>query len=117
MKSLKLQTDFDELIQAILRGESTDDMVEGVIEFWLHKFGSDKVLHLRSLMGEICIHAGIDMLSVSEERYDLPYQLEFLFVSVIEQAHKLQARGYTVILVEGKLDDTNRERFFKIVKV
>ena len=114
MKSLKLQTDFDELIQAILRGETTDDMVEGVIEFWLHKFGSDKVLHLRSLMGEICIHAGFDLLS--EERYDLPYQLEILFVSVIEQAHKLQARGYTVILVEGKLDDTNRERFFKIVK-
>lgn len=114
MKSLKLQTDFDELIQAMLKGDSREFWVERVIDFALHKFGIGKVIHIQSLMEQICIHAGIN--ESSEERYPLPHTLEVNYVGVIEQAHRLQARGYTIVLEEGILDGQNKERYLKIVK-
>lgn len=114
MKSLNLGTDFDELIQAMLKGDTRNFWVERVIEFALHKFGIGKVFHIRSLMEEICIQAGFN--ESSEERYPLPHTLEVNYVGAVEEAHRLQVRGYTIVLEEGKLDDRNKERFFKIVK-
>ena len=116
MKRLKLQTDFVELINAIRSRGTTDDMIEGVIEFWreIEEIGVDKVFHIRSGIGEICLHAGYDLLS--EAYYDLPFAIEEHLVSVIMEAHRLQANGYTIILEKGKLDDKSEERFFKIIK-
>lgn len=117
MKSLKLRTDFSELIEAILNFHTTDEMIQGVIEFWRHVFGTGKVFHIRSGIGEICLHAGYNIV-LSEVHYDLPYAIVTHFVSIIKKAHRLQAKGYTIILEKGKLDpDNNEERFFKIVSV
>ena len=119
MKSLERPSDFKELIEAILNFHTTDEMIQGVIEFWRHKFGIGEGFHIRSGIGAICLHAGYNAIELSSGVHrDLPNAIEIYLESIIKKAHRLQANGYTIVLEKGELDpDNNEERFFKIVPV